>query len=237
MNAKDKLLRLVSKNNREKYEYLSEIFKDLPDIMEKEFHYIEVKKNEKIILGGERAEYVYIILDGEIKGVDYHHTGSVYSFLDLSKTYIFGDFELFSNLPEYMISIYANQDCKLLRVSADRYMKWIRHDENALYMRLTNVLKILTTERMMDRKYLRMGCKERIISYFVIYYEKNKKPSSQNVTVFLTQAELSEKVAFNIRSVQRAIASLEMKKLITIENRKIMISQKQYLALIDEMNK
>lgn len=236
MKTKEQLLKLVSKSDQEKYQYLESFFKYLPDTMIEKFRYIEVKKNEKIILGGEEAENVYIVLDGDIKGVDYFQAGSTYSFVDFSKMYILGDFELFSDRSEYMISIYANRDCKLLKISAERYMKWLVCDENALYMRLKNVMGILTSERMMDRKYLRMGCKERVINYLIMYYDKNRKDSSKNVVVSLTQAELSEKVGFNIRSIQRAIASLESDNLITIENRKMLLSHEQYLKLLNDMN-
>ena len=235
MKTKEQLLKMVSMKNQEKYQYLSEFFKYMPEIVVEDFRYIEVKKNEKIILGGEEAKYVYIILDGEVKGTDYYQTGSVYSFVDLSKMSIVGDFEAFSNIPEYIISIYANQDSKLLRISTSQYMKWIKYDENALYMRLNDVLKILTDERIMDRKFIRMDCKERVMHCLILHYEGNKKASSQKVTVSMTQAELSERVGFNIRSIQRAIAALESEGLITIENRKMVISQEQYLKLVNEM--
>ena len=233
MKAKEQLLKHISKKDQERYQYLSEFFEFLPDIMVDEFRYCEVKKGGNIILGGEAAKYVYFVLDGDVKGIDYYQTGSVYSFIDLTKMYILGDFELFSDIPEYMISIYADRDCKLLKIPANRYMKWIRHDENALYMRLSKVLRVLTTERMLDRRYLHMGCKERVINYLILYYEKNTKSSSQSVTIHLTQSELSEIVGFNIRSIQRAVSSLEDENLITIINRKMVLSQEQYLKLVE----
>ena len=63
MKTKEQLLKMVSMKNQEKYQYLSEFFKYMPEIVVEDFRYIEVKKNEKIILGGEEAKYVYIILE------------------------------------------------------------------------------------------------------------------------------------------------------------------------------
>lgn len=234
MKAKEQLLKQISKKDQERHQYLSELFKFLPDIMIDEFLYCEVKKGGNIILGGEPAKYVYIVLDGDVKGMDYYQTGSVYSFIDLTKMYIIGDFELFSDIPEYMISIYADRDCKLLKIPANRYMKWIKHDENALYMRLSKVLKVLTMERMLDRKYLHMGCRERVINYLILYYEKHRNSSTENITVSLTQTELAEKVGFNIRSVQRVVSALEDENLVTIIKRKMVLSQEQYKKLVDE---
>ena len=131
-----------------------------------------------------------------------------------------------------MISIRAVSDCKLLKIHGTRYMQWIKNDENALYMRLTNVLKILTMERMIDRRSVSMGCKERVINYLIMYYENNKNAFGKDVTLSLTQAELATMVGFNIRSVQRAVASLEGENLVTIKNRKMVLSEEQYLKLL-----
>ena len=79
-----------------------------------------------------------------------------------------------------------------------------------------------------------MGCRERVISYLIRYYEKHEKATSRRITVSLTQTELSEKVGFNLRSVQRTVASLEAANLISIENRKMILSYEQYLKLIEE---
>ena len=81
-----------------------------------------------------------------------------------------------------------------------------------------------------------MGCRERVSYYFIMFYENNGKDLSGNVIIALTQNELADKVGFNIRSVQRVIATLEEENLITIKNRKMMLSYDQYLRLINEMN-
>ncbi len=157
MKSKERLLQLISGIDRERYQYLKQFFSRMPDSAAEEFRYEEVKKNEKIISAGGRCEAVYFVLEGEIKGVDYYKTGSVYSFMDFSKMFILGDFELFSNMENYMASIDAVQDCRLLKVPASSYLRWVRQDENALYLRLNNILTILTSERKWDREYLRMS--------------------------------------------------------------------------------
>ena len=231
MKSKEQLLKIISKTNQDKYLYLNTLFKFMPNRIAEEFQYVEVKKNEKIIMAGEPCETVFIVLEGEVKGMDYYKTGSAYSFMDFSKMCILGDFELFSNIAEYMISIYANKDCKLLKISANRYLGWIQHDENALLLRLNDILTTLTLERKSDREYLHMGCKERVVHYLLNFYEKEAKLTTDSIRVALTQAELSEKVGFNIRSVQRAVATLEATNMISIENGKMVLSHEQYLKL------
>ena len=237
MKSKEHLMEVVSKGCKERRQYLTDFFKHVPNAVAEEFRYAEIKENEKIISVGEPCDVVYIVLEGDVKGVDYYKTGVAYSFMDFSEMFILGEYELFSGEKEHLVSVYADTDCKVLKISANRYLNWIQHDENALFLRLKNILQTLPKERKREREYLRMGCRERVISYLVHFYEKNIKTVSKNgaVKIRLTQAELSEKVGFNIRSVQRVIASLEAAKMVSIESGKMVLSYEQYLKLSDEI--
>lgn len=50
--------------------------------------------------------------------------------------YIVGDFEIFSEDTNYNVSICASKDSELLAIPASIYWKWIKHDENALLLRI-----------------------------------------------------------------------------------------------------
>ena len=88
--------------------------------------------------------------------VDYQKLGKVYYFMDFAKMYIVGDFSEDTN---YNVSICASKDSELLVISASIYWKWIKHDENALLLRIKNIMTILTSEKASDRKYMFMSCK------------------------------------------------------------------------------
>lgn len=96
---------------------------------------------------------------------------------------------------------------------------------------LNHMITTLAFERQIDWEFLLMNCRERLASFLVKYYEKSKKDHSRKVRVGLTQAGLSDKVGFNIRSVQRSIAAMEKEALLSTENGKITISYEQYLGL------
>ena len=67
MKSKEQLLNMIPKKDSEKYQYLCRFFKYMPDIMAEEFHYVEIKKNKNIMLAGEPAESIYIVLEKSIK--------------------------------------------------------------------------------------------------------------------------------------------------------------------------
>ena len=73
-------------------------------------------------------------------------------------------------------------------------MNWIRHDENALFLRMKTIMATLTSERMVDREYIFMSCKERLVDYLVKSFENGQKDSQGRHRVPKTQAELADRV-------------------------------------------
>lgn len=231
MESKQQLLEMLSKAEHDRRKYFCNLFKYVPEAIAAEMSYAEVRKGDCILSEGAPSDTVYIILSGRVIGLSHQRKGRVYSFMDFTKMYIVGDFEVFGGFSEYGISICAAKDCRLLKISSKKYLCWIKHDENALFLRLNNIMTVLTFERRLDREYVFMGCKERLADFLVKFYEKETGDSLKKVKVDETQAELADKVGFNVRSVQRNIAALEKKGFVSNENGKITISEEQYRKL------
>ena len=76
-----------------------------------------------------------------------------------------------------------------------------------------------------------MSCKERLVDYLVKSFENGQKDSQGRHRVPKTQAELADRIGYNVRSIQRSIAALEKEELISNENGKIMLTQEQVSQL------
>ncbi len=231
MRSKQQILELIEKTEPDRRRYLKELFDYMPDMIVKELIYEEVKSGQYILCAGMPGDMVYIILAGEITGVDHQRMGRVYYFMDFTKSYIIGDFEIFADISEYCVSICAVKDCKLLKIPACSYMNWIRHDEKALFLRMKNIMATLTSERIVDREYIFMNCKERLVDYLVKSYENGQTDSQGRHRVSKTKAELADRIGYNVRSVQRGIAALEKDEVISNANGKITLTKEQFLRL------
>lgn len=231
MQSKQQLLELIEKTEPDRSGYLKELFDYMPDRIVEELIYEEVKSGRYILRAGMPGDMVYIILSGKITGVDHQRMGRVYYFMDFTKMYIIGDFEIFADIPEYCVSICAAKNCKLLKIPAGSYMNWIRHEENALFLRMKNIMATLTSERIVDREYIFMNCKERLVDYLVKSYENGQTDNRGRHRVMKTQAELADRIGYNVRSIQRAIASLENEERISNANGKITLTKEQFLRL------
>lgn len=230
MESKQALFGILAKSGRDRRRYFEELFKYVPEAAVQEISYGEIRKDEILLSAGERSDTVFFLLRGEVIGLDYQKIGRMYSFMDFTKMNILGDFEAFGGILEYGVTIRAAENCRFLKMPVKSYLNWIKHDENALFLRLSKIVTALMSERRLDREYISMNCKERLMRYLVKSYEKHGSVSG-SYTVKKTQAELADKVGFNVRSVQRSIAALQKEGFITVKAGKITVSREQHLKL------
>lgn len=232
MESRERLTELLAGTDPERRRYLTGLFQNAPDEIIRELKIRLVRKGDAILHTGDPCEKVYIILSGQLAGLDYQSMGRIYYFMDFTRMYVVGDFEIFGSFSEYCVSIRAAKDCCLLELSAQSYLSWVRGDENALFLRLQNIMTVLTSERIMDRQSIFMNCRERLTRFLLRDYETSGATGRHKVRK--TQAELADRVGFNVRSVQRSLAALEEEGLIFLEGGKPVLTEAQYQALKQE---
>ena len=226
MISKQQLLEIIGQSELGRHEYLNSLFRYEPDAIVKSMSYKKIQKDHYIIHAGAPCSTVYIILSGHVTGLHYQKQGRVYYFMDF--TFFCGT---------YLVSICATEECEILMLPSSYYLQWVQHDENALFLRIKNIMSTLVFEKKNDREYIFMNCKERLVKYLVNSYENKKPVNALKYKLDKTQLELSDRTGFNIRSIQRNIAALEKENLISIENGKITISQEQFIKLKNYENK
>ena len=110
METKQQFLEEINKVKGSKRDYLNKLFQYVLEAVIRAAVHKNVKKDEFIIRAGEPCDTVYIILKGDVAGVDYQKLGKVYYFMDFAKMYIVGDFEIFSEDTNYNVSSCASKD-------------------------------------------------------------------------------------------------------------------------------
>lgn len=98
METKQQFLEEINKVKGSKRDYLNKLFQYVSEAVIRAAVHKNVKKDEFIIRAGEPCDTVYIILKGDVAGVDYQKLGKVYYFMDFAKMYIVVDFEIFSEV-------------------------------------------------------------------------------------------------------------------------------------------
>ena len=226
-----KLLEKIQDVSEDRREYFLELFHNISNETLEQIVHIEVKKGQYILKAGAPADTVYFLLKGKVTGEAYTNRGRTYSFMDFSQMWVLGDYELFYNCEEYVISIRAEEDCSLMILSKQHYHNWVRTDANALYIRMQNILSVLTFERRIDRESLQKSSKERLAMILVRFYETGTKDRTGTYICQFTQSELADKTGVNLRSVQRSIASLRDDGLVSLKSGKMIINSEQYIKM------
>ena len=71
MRSKQQLMEIIGKTEHDRRKYLMQLFEYVPDVIAEELNYEEVPKGEYILRAGMPGDTVYIILSGQITGVDH----------------------------------------------------------------------------------------------------------------------------------------------------------------------
>lgn len=82
METKQQFLEEINKVKGSKRDYLNKLFQYVSEAVIRAAVHKNVEKDEFIIRAGEPCDTVYIILKGDVAGVDYQKLGKVYYFMD-----------------------------------------------------------------------------------------------------------------------------------------------------------
>jgi len=112
-----------------------------------------------------------------------------------------------------------------LVMSAKQYVRWMKCDGNALFLRTQKLLYELTIQTRDSRRFFLSTCKERLFQYLVEWFEKEKQ---DGICLRKTRDELSNEIGFVVRTIDRNLKKLSNEGYISLRNGKIFVSRKQY---------
>ncbi len=218
----------------EQAEYLKQYLSNAPYWV---FEAMQVSKKEKNVVFIEEntpADYVYILLDGTIRAMDYRIRGVAYDYMRLSAVHVFGAMEGFFKMNTYMTTLETATPCTFLVLSKKNYEKWIWEDKNALRMEVQSMGSYLLEQTRVSRLFLFLQGTDRIMYMFVKHYEKSK--AEGDYVVELSRQELAERSGFSIKTINRSIKKLEEDGYISRKGHKIIMSHAQYVMMKEYLN-
>lgn len=237
MKSKQEFAELVSGLGEEQSAYMHDFFRDCPDNVIAAMQYVRLVQGQVILRAGEPCEAVWVLLRGEVSGEDIQMPGNVYSFFAYSGIHIVGDYEPFAGLSETGKTVCAVTDCEALRIPAAVYMKWMRQDAHALFMRTQSFAQTLAQEISGERKYLLYNARERLLLYLAGAFDKQKdssiRESGGECMLDMTQEQLAQHIGMSVRTVQRSIRRLMEEGFLTCRGGKIYLTQEQYRRLLE----
>lgn len=173
-------------------------------------------QGEFIILQGEKNEYLYIILKGEVEVFTESHNGTRIKLRNHFPSDSFGVLELFKNLLKTQ-SCMAKTDCTLVKLHRDYVLKWMEYDfEFNLYI-IDLLLECYTQSNEVSLSLSTMTVKERFLRIIYLHYIDG--------TLHVTDKEtLMKEIVIPRRSLNRIIKECQSEGYISYSNKKIVVS-------------
>jgi CRP-like cAMP-binding protein len=206
-----------------------EIMRQCPYEIMRKIAIREYKANDFILNQGEIHPFMYIVLEGELGIYVESEFGKKYYLNTYRKGNYIGELEMFGNHP-YISSVEARTDVKLLEISRDDFIKWVKMDKNLneYFIRtLCDSTYTLCSNMGTNTLY---SLKSRICKFLIDQLVNNGQ--TEKMKIFVRTETLGEYMAVTQRSVNRILKQLKDSEIIEITKTHIVI--KNYEKLLEE---
>lgn len=189
----------------------------------------DYKAKEFILNQGEIYNNMYIVLEGELGIYVESEHGKKYYLSTYRKGNYIGELEMFGSHP-YISSVEALTNVKLLELSREDFIKWIKMDKNLndYFIRtLCDSTYVLCSNMGTNTLY---SLKSRICKYFIDNVSSGGQ--GEDMKIAINSEMLGEYMAVTQRSVNRILKQLKESGIIEITKAHIVI--KNFEKLLEE---
>lgn len=180
------------------------------------------KSNQLLINTNDKNHYVFILLKGRLQAIEEKICSNPYTFTEIEAIDIVGDFELFSETDEYLVTLMTIEDSVALRIPCNQYLNWMHSDNNALFLRTQMLMRQLSIQTHLQRQYLFVDNKTK---FLLVLKNECKKHHNYPFILNETRESLSSKVGCSVRTLNRIILSLQKENILSVNHGKILINE------------
>lgn len=215
-------------------QFLQQLFQSIP-ISSRSCRIVKMKAEVKFITANSPCDEIWILIDGTVKGMEEHISGDVYTFSQFHAPELFGEMEALSGMATYKATIVTSTDCRFVVFPLEKYLNWIRHDAESLFLRTRMLMKNFLEQTKKERTFLFLSGLDRLMVFLTKYYRKYAKDNF--CTIKMNRQQIADELGYSTKTVNRSIKKLLEKEAISKSGGKITISKQQYDRLVKEMDK
>lgn len=217
---------LLGRLPEDKGSKLKELLTNSPYWFLESLKVIKIPKNKYFIRGGEPANKVFILIEGNVKATDFRVFEVVYNYTWFEPVEIFGAMELYMDYEHYITTLITTTDCMMIEISRVMYEKWLAINVDVVLKQVKQMMRELDNQAKKERFFLFLNSIERLCYLMVSIYEQQERIEGK-CEIELTKAELANYSAVNIRTINRVIKQLEDENLIVNKGRAITVNEEQ----------
>lgn len=223
---------VISTLNRltgERKDYINKYLTNAPRWLLESMQIVHKDKNTIFIEENKNVDIVYILIDGIVRAIDYRFFGIEYDYMWFYAIKVFGAMEVLLNIEKYKTTLMTVTKCTLLVMPKSKFEKWMMIDISALHMETESMGRYLLEQARKERVFLFLQGADRVMFLFTQIFDQSNENGKCILT--LTRKELSERSGLSIKTINRAVKTMEEKGDISRSGNKIIIVHNQYLKM------
>ena len=175
------------------------------------------------------VDRIYILLEGQVKAVDFRVKGSSYEYARFDGVTFLGSMECVFGEDCYMTNIITVTPCTLASLPRNVFENWISADLDALRRETRNMRQVLLEISRENRMLLLLSGMERLI--YLLVKKCRSRGECREYILSVNRQELAEQCGTSVKTVNRSMKRLEDSGFLTREGHKVKITQRQYAAM------
>lgn len=213
----------------ERKDYINRYLSNAPRWLLESMHIVHIDKNKVFIEENKNVDMVYILVDGIVRAIDYRFFGIEYDYMWFYAIKVFGAMEVLLNIEKYKTTLMTVSKCTLFVIPKSKFEKWMMNDISALRMETESMGRYLLEQARKERVFLFLQGSDRVTYLFTQIFEQSS--INGKCILSMTRKELSERSGLSIKTINRAIKTMEEKGDISRNGNKIIIDQMQYIRM------
>jgi len=191
--------------------------------------------SEEIIRSAdEKANNMFLVLEGAIKGVMEDIEGHVYQVEEFGESELTAPANLFSEQEYFPVTLIAKTDCKLIEIDKPSMLIMFeisrRMEEN--FLRILSNKVLFLANRLWENQFYSIGQK-----IYQMVYKAFKEHNQSDFEVEYTHEELAQRFGVSRPSLSRAFIKINKEGIIKCTGRRVLILSREALAdKISQMN-
>ena len=177
----------------------------------------------------EPVERVYILLDGQVKAVDFRVKGSAYENARFDGVSFLGSMECLFGEERYLTNLITVTPCTLVSLPRNVFESWIMSDLQALRREAQNMRQQLLEHSRQSRLLLLLNGMERLI--YLLVAKCRSRGEAREFVLSVNRQELAEQCGSSVKTVNRSMKRLEDGGFLTREGHKVKVTQRQFAAM------
>ena len=172
---------------------------------------------------------IYILLEGQVKAVDFRVKGSSYEYARFDGVSFLGSMECVFGEECYMANIITVTPCTLVSLPRRSFENWINNDLAALRRETKMMRQTLLENSRENRMLLLLNGMERLI--YLLVKKCRSRGEARDYILAVNRQELAEQCGTSVKTVNRSMKRLEDSGFLTREGHKVKVTQRQYAAM------